>query len=106
VPFKIQKPFNKLEKSTAHLSTATVLAATSSAAAAAAGNVKQSSPAPTSESLQQSINKLLNPVQTQGVGEKRPAGQLPLEIDDDDNDVDKTLQQPQQKRSKSAKLDA
>jgi len=48
----------------------------------------------------------LNPVQTQGVGEKRPAGQLPLEIDDDDNDVDKTLQQPQQKRSKSAKLDA
>ncbi|XP_060652307.1 uncharacterized protein LOC132788764 isoform X3 [Drosophila nasuta] len=66
-------------------------------------NVKQPSPAPSS-SLQQSINKLMNPAQTQVGGEKRSAGQLPL--DHDDIEEDEHLQQPQQKRSKSAKLDA
>ncbi|XP_062128214.1 uncharacterized protein LOC133840419 isoform X4 [Drosophila sulfurigaster albostrigata] len=66
-------------------------------------NVKQPSPAPSS-SLQQSINKLMNPAQTQVGGEKRSAGQLPL--DHDDVEEDEHLQQPQQKRSKSAKLDA
>ncbi|XP_062128211.1 uncharacterized protein LOC133840419 isoform X1 [Drosophila sulfurigaster albostrigata] len=105
VSFKIQKPFNKLEKSTAHLSTASLLAATAIAPSLTAdvANVKQPSPAPSS-SLQQSINKLMNPAQTQVGGEKRSAGQLPL--DHDDVEEDEHLQQPQQKRSKSAKLDA
>ncbi|KAH8297241.1 hypothetical protein KR044_008570 [Drosophila immigrans] len=103
VSFKIQKPFNKLEKSTAHLSTASLLAATTAPTIIAdVTSVKQSSPAPSL--LQESINKLMNPVQAQGGGEKRSAGQLPL--DHDDIDEDEHLQQPQQKRSKSAKLDA
>ncbi|KAM8712027.1 hypothetical protein ACLKA7_012533 [Drosophila subpalustris] len=98
---------NHLEKPSLLAATATT---TSAAAAAASIPTKQSSPVPSSvtESLQQSISKLMNPVQTQGVGEKRPAGQLPLDHDDnnEDDDDDEGLQQPQQKRSKSAKLDA
>ncbi|KAH8398962.1 hypothetical protein KR222_004292 [Zaprionus bogoriensis] len=109
VSFKIQKPFNKLEKSTAHLSTASLLptatatatAVTSIAAAgAAAASFRQSSPA-------LSAGNLLNSTQTQLVGEKRLASQLPVDVDDgDDDEQDEKLQQPQQKRSKSAKLDA
>ncbi|KAH8384791.1 hypothetical protein KR093_008328 [Drosophila rubida] len=103
VSFKIQKPFNKLEKSTAHLSTASLLAATTASPTAAdTASVKQSSPTPSL--LQQSINKLMNPLQAQGGGEKRSAGHLPL--DQDDIDEEEHLQEPQQKRSKSAKLDA
>lgn len=50
---------------------------------------------------------VLNPAQTQAAGEKRSASQLPVDIDDGNDDVeDDMLQQPQQKRSKSAKLDA
>jgi len=50
-----------------------------------------------SDALQLSINKLL---QVQGgAGEKRPADALPPHIDGEE-------QPPQQKRSKSAKLDA
>nr|NP_001188931.1 Pcf11 cleavage and polyadenylation factor subunit, isoform E [Drosophila melanogaster]NP_001286430.1 Pcf11 cleavage and polyadenylation factor subunit, isoform H [Drosophila melanogaster]ADV37177.1 Pcf11 cleavage and polyadenylation factor subunit, isoform E [Drosophila melanogaster]AHN56228.1 Pcf11 cleavage and polyadenylation factor subunit, isoform H [Drosophila melanogaster] len=73
----------------------------------AASLVRQSSPSPSSSSissqgnvsdaLQLSINKLL---QVQGgAGEKRPADALPPHIDGEE-------QPPQQKRSKSAKLDA
>ncbi|XP_017148038.1 uncharacterized protein LOC108159343 isoform X7 [Drosophila miranda] len=70
----------------------------SALAAASAPLVNQSSPqGNVSEVLQQSINKLL---QVQGItGEKRSADSLPLEIDEDE-------QPPQQKRSKSTKLDA
>ncbi|XP_017148032.1 uncharacterized protein LOC108159343 isoform X2 [Drosophila miranda] len=103
VSFKIQKQFNKLDKSTANLSTALLISPSTSAsasalAAASAPLVNQSSPqGNVSEVLQQSINKLL---QVQGItGEKRSADSLPLEIDEDE-------QPPQQKRSKSTKLDA
>ncbi|KRF79499.1 uncharacterized protein Dvir_GJ21559, isoform C [Drosophila virilis] len=107
VSFKIQKPFNKLEKSTANLSTATMLtsAATTTTTTAAAppatvatnaSSVRQSSPAPASS---ESLGKQLS----QGAGEKRSAGQLPPEGDTDEEDKQ---QQPQQKRSKSTKLDA
>ncbi|XP_034654676.1 uncharacterized protein LOC117892506 isoform X3 [Drosophila subobscura] len=93
VSFKIQKQFNKLDKSTANLSTALLLSPSTSAAASAPlvnqGNV--------SEALQKSISKLL---QVQGAtGEKRPADSMPPEIDEEG-------QPPQQKRSKSTKLDA
>ncbi|XP_017148036.1 uncharacterized protein LOC108159343 isoform X6 [Drosophila miranda] len=73
-------------------------ASASALAAASAPLVNQSSPqGNVSEVLQQSINKLL---QVQGItGEKRSADSLPLEIDEDE-------QPPQQKRSKSTKLDA
>ncbi|ALC41827.1 Pcf11 [Drosophila busckii] len=67
-------------------------------------NVKQSSPPPgvdgnVSDTLQQSISKLLH------VAEKRSASELPADAADDDEADDKLLQ-PQQKRSKSSKLDA
>ncbi|XP_062128213.1 uncharacterized protein LOC133840419 isoform X3 [Drosophila sulfurigaster albostrigata] len=96
---------NAIDLEKPHLSTASLLAATAIAPSLTAdvANVKQPSPAPSS-SLQQSINKLMNPAQTQVGGEKRSAGQLPL--DHDDVEEDEHLQQPQQKRSKSAKLDA
>ncbi|XP_026842562.1 uncharacterized protein LOC6593127 isoform X3 [Drosophila persimilis] len=73
-------------------------ASASALAAASAPLVNQSSPqGNVSETLQQSINKLL---QVQGItGEKRSADSLPPEIDGDE-------QPPQQKRSKSTKLDA
>ncbi|XP_052840247.1 uncharacterized protein LOC128254920 isoform X1 [Drosophila gunungcola] len=118
VSFKIQKQFNKLDKSTANLSTASLLnsnsttsaataaSSTSAASVPAASLVRQPSPSPSSSSvssqgnvsdaLQQSINKLL---QVQGAAEKRPADAQPPEIDDEE-------QPPQQKRSKSTKLDA
>ncbi|XP_041449197.1 uncharacterized protein LOC111078155 isoform X3 [Drosophila obscura] len=75
---------------------------TSASAAASAPLINQSSSAPSqqgnvSEALQQSISKLM---QVQGVtGEKRPADSLPPELDEEE-------QPPQQKRSKSTKLDA
>lgn len=98
VSFKIQKPFNKLEKSTAHLSTATLLPSAPTVATTDT-ILKQSSPV--------LAGNVLNPAQTQAAGEKRSASQLPVDIDDGNDDVeDDMLQQPQQKRSKSAKLDA
>nr|NP_001286429.1 Pcf11 cleavage and polyadenylation factor subunit, isoform G [Drosophila melanogaster]AHN56227.1 Pcf11 cleavage and polyadenylation factor subunit, isoform G [Drosophila melanogaster] len=108
VSFKIQKQFNKLEKSTANLSTVSMLNSNpTTSGTPAASLVRQSSPSPSSSSissqgnvsdaLQLSINKLL---QVQGgAGEKRPADALPPHIDGEE-------QPPQQKRSKSAKLDA
>ncbi|XP_037712495.1 uncharacterized protein LOC119548976 isoform X2 [Drosophila subpulchrella] len=113
VSFKIQKQFNKLEKSTANLSTASLLNpnSTTSAATAAASSslVRHPSPSPSSSSLssqgnvsdalQQSINKLLQVQGGPGAAEKRPADDLPPEIGDEE-------QPPQQKRSKSTKLDA
>ncbi|KAH8348098.1 hypothetical protein KR084_004094 [Drosophila pseudotakahashii] len=118
VSFKIQKQFNKLEKSTANLSTASLLnpnsttsAATSSSSSVPASSLnRQPSPSPSSssvssqgnvsEALQLSINKLLQ-VQggASGAAEKRPADDLPPEMGDEE-------QPPQQKRSKSTKLDA
>ncbi|XP_041449196.1 uncharacterized protein LOC111078155 isoform X2 [Drosophila obscura] len=92
---------NDLEKP--NLSTALLLSpSTSASAAASAPLINQSSSAPSqqgnvSEALQQSISKLM---QVQGVtGEKRPADSLPPELDEEE-------QPPQQKRSKSTKLDA
>ncbi|XP_026842560.1 uncharacterized protein LOC6593127 isoform X1 [Drosophila persimilis] len=92
---------NDLEKpnlSTALLLSPSTSASASALAAASAPLVNQSSPqGNVSETLQQSINKLL---QVQGItGEKRSADSLPPEIDGDE-------QPPQQKRSKSTKLDA
>ncbi|EDV98215.1 uncharacterized protein LOC6569091 [Drosophila grimshawi] len=106
VSFKIQKPFNKLEKSTANLSTATLLTATTTTTTAAAADTtavssKQSSPAPASSSS--ATVELVVPLGNKGAGEKRSAVQLPTDADSDEDDK---LQQPQQKRSKSAKLDA
>ncbi|XP_052840252.1 uncharacterized protein LOC128254920 isoform X5 [Drosophila gunungcola] len=85
---------------------ATAASSTSAASVPAASLVRQPSPSPSSSSvssqgnvsdaLQQSINKLL---QVQGAAEKRPADAQPPEIDDEE-------QPPQQKRSKSTKLDA
>ncbi|EDW77070.2 LOW QUALITY PROTEIN: uncharacterized protein Dwil_GK22121 [Drosophila willistoni] len=108
VSFKIQKPLNKFEKSTAYLSTAAT-ATPLSLLIPASSSVKQSSPSPVSSSLSRSgnvssdvINNLL-PVSTSGggnPGEKRPAEPVVSEILDDDE------LPPQQKRSKSAKLDA
>ncbi|KAH8390238.1 hypothetical protein KR200_010628 [Drosophila serrata] len=109
VSFKIQKQFNKLEKSTANLSTAaSLLNPTTSAATATSSSSPPVVPAASSSSsqgnvsdaLQQSINKLLlvqgvpNPV-----GQKRPADPVPLGTEEEE------LSQAQ-KRSKSAKLDA
>ncbi|KAH8254033.1 hypothetical protein KR032_008092 [Drosophila birchii] len=111
VSFKIQKQFNKLEKSTANLSTAaSLLNPTTSAATATssssppvvpAASSSSSSQGNVSDALQQSINKLL---QVQGipnaVGQKRPADPVPLETDEEE------MLSQAQKRSKSAKLDA
>ncbi|KAH8285470.1 hypothetical protein KR054_009697 [Drosophila jambulina] len=106
VSFKIQKQFNKLEKSTANLSTAaSLLNPTTSAATATSSSSPPVVPAASSSSsaqgnvsdaLQQSINKLL---QVQGV-QKRPADPVPLETDEEE------MLSQAQKRSKSAKLDA
>ncbi|BFG05094.1 uncharacterized protein DMAD_03910 [Drosophila madeirensis] len=91
VAAKVTVITNDLEKP--NLSTALLLSPSTSAAASAPqvnqGNV--------SEALQKSISKLL---QVQGAtGEKRPADSMPPEIDEEG-------QPPQQKRSKSTKLDA
>ncbi|KAH8402419.1 hypothetical protein KR009_011883 [Drosophila setifemur] len=108
VSFKIQKQFNKLEKSTANLSTASLLNPTTSAVTAstvpepgALGRPTSplSSQGNVSEALQQSINKLLHVQGVPGAGEKRPADPSPPVVDGEE-------QPPQQKRSKSAKLDA
>ncbi|XP_016975031.1 uncharacterized protein LOC108041595 isoform X3 [Drosophila rhopaloa] len=118
VSFKIQKQFNKLEKSTANLSTASLLNSNPTTSAATSASlssvppaplVRQPSPSPStssissqgnvSDALQQSINKLLQVQGASGAAEKRPADALPPEIDDEE-------QPPQQKRSKSTKLDA
>ncbi|XP_037712498.1 uncharacterized protein LOC119548976 isoform X5 [Drosophila subpulchrella] len=78
-------------------------------AAASSSLVRHPSPSPSSSSLssqgnvsdalQQSINKLLQVQGGPGAAEKRPADDLPPEIGDEE-------QPPQQKRSKSTKLDA
>ncbi|XP_017069241.1 uncharacterized protein LOC108106576 isoform X2 [Drosophila eugracilis] len=107
VSFKIQKQFNKLEKSTANLSTASLLnpnpttsaATTVPSAALDPSTSSVSSQGNVSEALQLSINKLLQVQGASGIAEKRPADALPQEIDDGE-------QPPQQKRSKSTKLDA
>nr|XP_017087206.2 uncharacterized protein LOC108118833 isoform X2 [Drosophila bipectinata] len=109
VSFKIQKQFNKLEKSTANLSTASLLNVASAAAPTNASLVRPSSSSllassvasqgNVSEALQQSISKLLKVQGVTGVGEKRPADPLHPEVDLEEKP-------PQQKRSKSAKLDA
>ncbi|BFG05093.1 uncharacterized protein DMAD_03910 [Drosophila madeirensis] len=71
-----------------------LLLSPSTSAAASAPQVNQGN---VSEALQKSISKLL---QVQGAtGEKRPADSMPPEIDEEG-------QPPQQKRSKSTKLDA
>ncbi|XP_070070250.1 pre-mRNA cleavage complex 2 protein Pcf11 isoform X2 [Drosophila takahashii] len=101
------KASNDLEKP--NLSTASLLNPNSTTSAAAS-SVRQPSPSPSSSSvssqgnvsdaLQLSINKLLQ-VQggASGAAEKRPADDLPPEMGDEE-------QPPQQKRSKSTKLDA
>ncbi|XP_017039141.1 uncharacterized protein LOC108086669 isoform X2 [Drosophila ficusphila] len=109
VSFKIQKQFNKLEKSTANLSTVSMLNPNPTTLVPAASLVRQPSPTPStssvssqgnvSDALQQSINKLLHAQGVSGAAEKRPADDLPPEIDGEE-------QPPQQKRSKSTKLDA
>ncbi|XP_039484648.1 uncharacterized protein LOC120447207 isoform X1 [Drosophila santomea] len=110
VSFKIQKQFNKLEKSTANLSTVSLLNSNpTTSGSPAASLVRQPSPSPSSSSissqgnvsdaLQQSITKLLQVQGVTGAAEKRPADALPPEIDGEE-------QPPQHKRSKSTKLDA
>ncbi|XP_002033911.2 uncharacterized protein LOC6609220 isoform X2 [Drosophila sechellia] len=110
VSFKIQKQFNKLEKSSANLSTVSMLNSNpTTSGTPAASLVRQSSPSPSSSSissqgnvsdaLQLSINKLLQVQGGCGAGEKRPADALPPHIDGEE-------QPPQHKRSKSTKLDA
>ncbi|XP_050743057.1 uncharacterized protein LOC108022581 isoform X3 [Drosophila biarmipes] len=108
-PAAASKAPNDLEKP--NLSTASLLNpnSTTSAATAASSSslVRQPSPSPSSlpsqgivsDALQQSINKLLQVQGGSGVAEKRPADDLPPEIGDEE-------QPPQQKRSKSTKLDA
>ncbi|XP_017022382.1 pre-mRNA cleavage complex 2 protein Pcf11 isoform X1 [Drosophila kikkawai] len=109
VSFKIQKQFNKLEKSTANLSTAaSLLNPTTSAATATSSSSPPVVPAAlssnqgnVSEALQQSINKLLQvQVAPNASGQKRPADPVPLEADEEE------MLSQAQKRSKSAKLDA
>ncbi|XP_030554536.1 pre-mRNA cleavage complex 2 protein Pcf11 [Drosophila novamexicana] len=90
---------NDLEKPTmltAAAATTTTTAAAPATVASNATSVRQSSPAPASS---ESLGKQLS----QGAGEKRSAGQLPPDGDTDEEDKQ---QQPQQKRSKSTKLDA
>ncbi|XP_023168647.2 uncharacterized protein LOC111597926 isoform X2 [Drosophila hydei] len=84
---------NDLEKPTLLAASAAAPTTIAATAGTIPASIRQSSPAPTSTDLL-----------TQSVGEKRSATQLPPNVDTDE-DEDK-LQQPQQKRSKSAKLDA
>ncbi|XP_037712497.1 uncharacterized protein LOC119548976 isoform X4 [Drosophila subpulchrella] len=100
------KAANDLEKPSLLNPNSTTSAAT---AAASSSLVRHPSPSPSSSSLssqgnvsdalQQSINKLLQVQGGPGAAEKRPADDLPPEIGDEE-------QPPQQKRSKSTKLDA
>ncbi|XP_037712499.1 uncharacterized protein LOC119548976 isoform X6 [Drosophila subpulchrella] len=88
------KAANDLEKPTAAASSSLVRhpsPSPSSSSLSSQGNV--------SDALQQSINKLLQVQGGPGAAEKRPADDLPPEIGDEE-------QPPQQKRSKSTKLDA
>ncbi|SPP75107.1 uncharacterized protein LOC117578746 isoform X3 [Drosophila guanche] len=95
VAAKVTVTTNDLEKP--NLSTALLLSPSTSASTSAAASAPLVNQGNVSEALQQSISKLL---QVQGAtGEKRPADSMPPEIDEEG-------QPPQQKRSKSTKLDA